>query len=80
MLFLHRAFGITLVAYFLPGRMKLRLAISAVNIGQEVVSLATYEPQMNKSREWWFDSEGHHNKSDGHWDEVTDTSITMPVL
>jgi Protein of unknown function (DUF1579) len=46
---------------------------SEISDGQEGFSLTTFDPQMKKYRGWWFNSEGHRNKSFGEWDGATET-------
>ena len=41
--------------------------------GPEGLSLMTFDPVMKKYRGWWFNSEGHRNKSIGNWDAKTET-------
>lgn len=49
------------------------LDTSEVSDGSEGLSLLTYDPQMKAYRGWWFNSEGHRNKSTGQWDADTQT-------
>ena len=44
-----------------------------ISNGSESISLLGYDPQQKKYRGWWFNSEGHRNKSFGDWDEASGT-------
>ncbi|MDZ4683583.1 MAG: DUF1579 family protein [Planctomycetaceae bacterium] len=41
--------------------------------GQEALSLYAYDSPSKSYRSWWFNSEGQHDKTQGTWDEATQT-------
>lgn len=46
---------------------------SEISDGSESISLLGYDAGQKKYRGWWFNSEGHRNKSFGDWDEASGT-------
>lgn len=53
---------------------------SEASDGIESYSLTTFDPNRKQYLGWWFNSEGHRNKSAGEWDAATETLTLTATL
>lgn len=53
---------------------------SKTSDGAESFSLLAYDPGLKAFRGWWFDGEGHSNKSKGSWNEAAATLTLVAEL